>query len=71
MAMVEQRSSVQDKDRREEDLHKMHETERLSRAVCLLAILECRCGVTAKRRRDHTQSWFFGFSIEQIFRIRL
>jgi hypothetical protein len=43
-AMVERRSSVQDKARREEDLtDKMR--ERLSRAVCLLAILEGPCGV--------------------------
>ena len=63
------RNSVQDKARREEDLHKMR--ERLSRAFFLLAILKGACAVPAKRRRDHTQSLFFGFSIEQVFRIRL
>eukprot|EP00966_Prymnesium_polylepis_P153058 3535858-Prymnesium_polylepis.1 len=47
MVMVEQRSSVQDKDRREEDLRCARGCrERFAYPV--LAILECRCGVTAK-----------------------
>eukprot|EP00966_Prymnesium_polylepis_P207043 4795982-Prymnesium_polylepis.1 len=47
--------------------------ERLSRAVCLLAILKGSCAVPAKRRRDHTKVCFSAsvLYLPNIPRIRL